>query len=399
MRKRSGTTWTLGVPAATIVAFAVAHQTFALPSVIALLVGLAGLVGYFPGLLYLGFRSGRLRGLAGKLALAGVSAFVGLIAAVLVLVCMRGEFHRDERDRTSNLAPHPTLGHAPTMMPWAEAAGLKLEDTVGQNLETVDPARAQVVVIGDSVLYGWGVDKEQAAVSILAQEIRDLQVLNFSVSGYSPTQYLLYLREKLPLTRPKVVVVGIFSGNDYQSAGVTNWNGHATVMFVPEGKDDLVLWRDHTPRFNCIDFVSSSVLFYRYLWSWPDFTNRLLDLLCNAGRLDEPEHEEVLRRILRKTEDLVRAHGARLLYVLLPDKNDFGSDSFYALELSKEKKLKEILTSEGYDVLWFGDEVIASGIPAESLYIPGDSAHFNVAGNRLLAEVLRRTLAERYSIR
>jgi lysophospholipase L1-like esterase len=388
----------LGIPVATLAAFVVSHQTFGTPSAAALAAGLAGLACYFPGLLVLGFRSGRLTGFGGKLALAGVSTFTALLVAVLILAGMRGEFFRDPADRTSNLEPHPTLGHAPTMTPGAQAAGLKLEDTVGQNLETVDPDRRQVVVIGDSVLYGWGVRKEESAVSILAASVQDRQVMNFSVSGYSPTQYLLYLREHLGKTRPDVVVVGIYSGNDYASSGVTNWNGHATVMFVPDG-DGLKLWREHTPRFNCIDFLSSSVLFYRFLWTWPDFAGGLLDGLCNAPHLDEPVLEEVVRRILRQTEELVRSHGARLLYVLLPDANDFQPEGRYVRELSKYRNLEKLLKEGGYDVLWFFDEIRASGIPAEDLYIPGDSAHFNVAGNRLLAETLRLRLARDHGIR
>ncbi len=398
MSRKSAGMWGFGVPAITAAAFLVSHQTFALPSVIALVVGLVGLSCYFPGLLVISFRSGRLTGLAGKIALAGVSTFLALLVAVLVLAGMRGEFFRDPADRTANLEPHPTLGHAPTMTPWAEAAGLKLEDTVGQNLETVDPQREQVVVIGDSVLYGWGVEKAESAVSLLAAAVRDFQVMNFSVSGYSPTQYLLYLREHLGKTRPKVVVVGIYSGNDYASSGVTNWNGHATVMFVPDG-DDLRLWREYTPRFNCIDFLSSSVLFYRYLWSWPELAGGLLDLVCNAAHLEEPVLEEVVRRILRKIDELVRSHGARLLYVLLPDANDFMPDGRYVRELSRYRNLEKLLKEGGYEVLWIFDEIRASGIPPESLYIPGDSAHFNVAGNRFLADVLGRVLAHRFAIR
>ena len=391
MTKTTGRIWTWGLPVAVVAALGISHQTFGIPSIIALCLGLTGLVIYFPGLLVIGFFGGRLGGLRGKLALATTSLFLALLATLLILTCLRGEFFRDPEDRKSNLAPHPTLGHAPTMMAWAKAKGLKLEDTIGQNLEVVDPDRRQVVVIGDSVLYGWGVQADEAAASILAKKITDYQVMNFSVSGYSITQYYLYLEKYLAKTRPKVVVVGIYAGNDYESTGMTNWRGHATVMFVPHG-EDLTLWRKHTPRFNCIDFLSSSVLFSSYLWSWPDFANALIDATCNTHRLEEPDHEEVVRRILRKTETLAHNQGAELLYLMLPDRNDFHPDSRYVKKLSKYKTLERLLTEGGYNVLWFYDDIKATGIDPDSLYITDDSAHFNVAGNRILAESLHRAI-------
>ncbi len=390
--------WTWGVPVVTVAALGVSHQAFAGPSVGALVVGLVGMAVYGPGLLVIGFRSGKLVGVRGKVALASVSAFLALFGLVLTLACLRGEFFRDPADRKANLAPHPTLGHAPTMMAWAEEAGLTLAETIGQNLETVDPEREQVVVIGDSVLYGWGVEAGESAVRLLAGMVQDLQVMNFSVSGYSLTQYYLYLEEHLHKTRPKIVVVGIFAGNDYESTGTSNWHGHATVMFVPAG-DDLALWRAYTPRFNCIDFLSSSVLFSSFLWHWPDFSSGLLDVVCNAHQLAEPEHEEVVRRILRNLEGLVHAQGAELLYVLLPDSNDFYPDREYVRELSKYRDLERLLREGGYDVLWFFDDIAATGVDAESLYFPGDSAHYNAEGNRLLAESLRQRLARDYGIR
>lgn len=61
-------------------------------------------------------------------------------------------------------------------------------------------------------------------------------MLNLSVSGYSVEQYWLYLRRVLPSTQPKLIMVGVFTGNNLQLTGreLTPW-GHGEPLFVVEG--------------------------------------------------------------------------------------------------------------------------------------------------------------------
>jgi len=309
-----------------------------------------------------------------------------LLVVLAVLVGLRGEFHRPHSHRDENISFHPGLGHAPILRPGDAERGVVLAETIGQRLERVDPERGHILLVGDSVVYGWRLEDDETAAAILDRRLPSVQVLNGAVSGYSISQYYLYLRQNLGRLRPRLVIVGIFAGNDYESTAMSNWSGHSTPLFVPEG-DGLKLWREHTPRFNCVDFLSASLLF-RPLWADLKFAEWLGGLICNARTLQEPEHGEVVRRLLAEIDRLVRSHDAELLYLLLPDRWDFTEGTWYTREKTRYPHLARLLKEGGYEVHWLYDDIAATGEPVESFYLPKDSAHLSAKGHRLLGEAL-----------
>lgn len=385
-----------GASGATVLLVA-SRQTFGLLSLVLLLLSYALLLFCPPLWLALAVAGKQLPDRAGRIALAAVASWATLLLALGVLVTVRGDFHRAHSHRDENLASHPELGHAPTLRAGDAENGLTTEATVGQRLETPDPGRGQIVVLGDSVLYGWGVEADETAPAYLSGLIAGRQVLNASVSGYSIDQYLLYLERKLPLLNPDVVVVGLYAGNDYESAGMSNWHGHSKPLFV-QSRDGIELWRTHTPSYNCVDVLSGSMLF-KALWRFPSGTERLLNAICNVRQLQEPEHRLVVTRLLALIRKLVESHNARLLFVLAPDRNDFDLESAYVREQSRYRDLESILKEGDFDTLWFFDTIVSSGKDVHSLYLDDDAAHYTPGGNLLLARALAQELKSRWGIR
>lgn len=76
------------------------------------------------------------------------------------------------------------------------------------------PARAEVVVLGDSQAYGSGVSREEAWPTRLG-------AYNMALPGYGPGHSLLQLEEALAF-RPRRVIVAIYFGNDFAD---TFWLG------------------------------------------------------------------------------------------------------------------------------------------------------------------------------
>jgi len=344
-----------------------------------------------PPLLYWIRRSqGGLTGRTGNAVLAAVVSFASFLILLTLAIGLRGEFHRPHSHRDENVAFHPELGHAPILQPGGAEKGVVLERTIGQRLRTIDVDREQIVIIGDSVLHGWRLDDEQVVDAFLAPTFPSLQVLNISVSGYSISQYYLYLKEHLHRTRPKVVVVGIYAGNDYESSAMSNWSGHTTPLFVLDG-EGIEPHRPTTPRFNCIDILSGSLLF-KPLWQWFDMTMGLMNVVCNVRTLEEPEHGEVVHRLLQAIELLVTDQGAQLLFVLLPDANDFDHESWYVREKSRLPHLRKALARGDYNWIDLYDPIDEQDGAPRDLYLEDDSAHYNEAGMRLLARTLKPEL-------
>lgn len=382
------------VPLALLV---LSHQTFGWVSVLSLSLAMLVLVGLILFRLITGIGSGRWTEAGANRALLSTTIALTILALLVASVVVRGDFYRRHSHREENVAFHPELGHAPVADPALREAGLDLAVTVGQHLEVLDPGRSQVVVMGDSVLYGWGVARAENSVSRLDDLLPGYQVVNYSVSGYSIDQYYLYLRKHLPRAKAQALVVGVYAGNDYESVGMSHWSGHSTPVFeLRDGQ--LSLFRPHTPGFNCIDVLSGSLLF-KPLWLFPRFAMGLEELVCNVRTLSEPEHGEVVARLLEAIAHVAKAQSTRLLYVLLPDRNDFDRQGWYYREKSKYDALARLLKDGGYDVLWFRDSIEASGVDPRTLYLPDDAAHFNAAGHRLLADELHRELGERYGVR
>lgn len=376
----------LALPIGALALLVLSHQTLGPVSIAAFFAGWLALGASWPVGFWRVRSQGWLAGRRANLALALTVSLVSLQALISLTIGMRGEFHRAHSHRDDNVAFHPTLGHAPILLPDHEAAGLVLDETVGQRLRRIDPTRDQIVIIGDSVLHGWRLEDHQVVDSFLAPRFPEFQVLNISVSGYSIAQYYLYLKAHLHRTRPRVVVVGLYAGNDYESSAMANWSGHSTPLFVKRA-EGITLYRDTTPRFNCIDIVSGSLL-YKPLWQWFDLAMASLKFVCNVPQLEEPEHGEVVAWLLKSIEAEVQRQGATLLYVLLPDANDFDLDSWYVTEKSRLPRLRELLDDGNYTWVDFFAPIAHADSPPKTFYLKDDSAHLNESGMQLLAATL-----------
>jgi hypothetical protein len=83
-----------------------------------------------------------------------------------------------------------------------------------------DPNSFRILFLGDSMVQGYGVAREQSMVARLEASLNEpkrektVEVLNGGVFGYSPFLEHLYLREVGPIVEPDMVIVGFFLGND-----------------------------------------------------------------------------------------------------------------------------------------------------------------------------------------
>jgi hypothetical protein len=93
--------------------------------------------------------------------------------------------------------------------------GLRMDSHGFRNLGTW-PARADVVVVavGDSWVFSYGVNDDEAWPHQVERSLPGIRVINLGLAGLGPEQYTrAYERYGAPL-HPKVLLYGTFPGND-----------------------------------------------------------------------------------------------------------------------------------------------------------------------------------------
>lgn len=109
---------------------------------------------------------------------------------------------------TREIVPDPVLGYR--FSPYSGRF-----DRWGYRNPSV-PVRCDVIALGDSMTFGHDVAANEAWPPVLSR-LGHFCAYNAGVGGYGPAEYQVVLEETLRL-RPKVIVVGLFLGNDVHDA-------------------------------------------------------------------------------------------------------------------------------------------------------------------------------------
>jgi lysophospholipase L1-like esterase len=108
------------------------------------------------------------------------------------------------------------------------------------------PGRTRLLVLGDSVAFGFGTRVEDRFSEVIERTRPDLELVNLGVSGYSTDQELLLFREEGIRYAPDIVLL-IFVSNDAAYNGRPLGHGHPKpVLSLRE--DALVLSNVPVPR-------------------------------------------------------------------------------------------------------------------------------------------------------
>ena len=110
-------------------------------------------------------------------------------------------------------------------------------------------AARRILVLGDSFVWGFGVNEPQLLTAVMRQGAREpLEVVNLGVSGYGTDQELLLWRQKGRQWRPDVVLVFFSIDNDLLDISNTNRYGYSKPAFVLNPAGQLQLLNTPVPQ-------------------------------------------------------------------------------------------------------------------------------------------------------
>jgi hypothetical protein len=280
--------------------------------------------------------------------------------------------------------------------------------------------RAEIVVIGDSLTFGYGVADDQAWPYLVGQQVSPLRLINLGLIGAGPQQYLRVFERFGVKLRPKLLLVGVYPQNDFWDANVFDtWLrsgvGGNFMVWRDFGRPRRVTFRLRDPLYSLESVLRSTVLptvRSSYLYTLlrairggnegtaptPPRTISFADggrlQLVESQFLDmsaaaQPNRREfrLLLDSLQQIDSLATQHGAHALMVLQP-----GKEQVYLPLLGETKgdpsgALIPALDRLGIDYLDLAPAFRAHAKGGERLFFEVDG-HPNQAGYGLTAQLV-----------
>jgi lysophospholipase L1-like esterase len=281
------------------------------------------------------------------------------------------------------------------------------------------PDQADIVVVGDSVTFGYGVADEQAWPAVLARAVMANHVMNLGLIGAGPQQYLRVYETFGVNLKPKLVLVGFFAQNDF-------WDADAFDRWLKSGAGgNYMVWRDfgqpERVSFSLrhpvveLDSLSRSTLYplvrRSYLYNLlsalrggegaPPESPRILRF-ADGSRLqlnrdqflshvalaqrDRPEFHLALEA-LGGIRAAAAQNGARALIVLLPGKEEVYLPLLEREVPSPTSALREVFEELGVSYLDLVPAFRSRAAAGDRLFFEADG-HPNDLGQALIAQLV-----------
>jgi peptidoglycan/LPS O-acetylase OafA/YrhL len=188
------------------------------------------------------------------------------------------------------------------------------------------PGTFRVLVTGDAFTSGEGVGTDAAWPALLQRDLarsgrRNIQVLNFAITGYGPDQELRVLRAEVPVFRPDVVILESFV-NAFEKLGQDDDDIRRSIGFGnPPGNGIAATLRLYHLRAFALDVVALPLV--ERITGRPSVEDAgLAD--ASAFRRDdpaEPGEAAAYRAHLAAARDTARAAGAAFVLVMIPSRS------------------------------------------------------------------------------
>ncbi len=230
------------------------------------------------------------------------------------------------------------------------------------------PGSTRALILGDSYVFGVGVDDGERVSEALEREMPGLEAWNLGVTAYGPDQELLLLESLIAEVQPDLVVWFACLSNDVEDVRYAVRYSHAKPWFEIAG-DDLVL---HAPEPSPLERLRDA----SYV---AEFVCAPLDGRTLAHRVAPPWQDrdglDLFGRLAARIAAVAAEHGAKFQCVTIPS----GAPEADALALAE-------LRGRGIDVLDLRPTFESASSSEPDLFLP--DGHWAPAGHALAARTL-----------
>ena len=252
---------------------------------------------------------------------------------------------------------------------------------------------ADIVGIGGSQTWGFGVQNEDTFLSVLSRGL-GFSVSNLSVSGFGGVGSYLRLRENVDLS-PRLVIYGLWE--DHLNRNIKRCLEDASPVCLERPYYQLNQQRELAlvlPSHSASNIeqmrrfyleTSSTTDVYRSIWSdmyWVsyDLVNRISTLWSKseAVEFDFRDKWQVMRYVIEEMNNLISTVNAKLVVVWIP--LYFSSDIHHS-----PNELEALSLDEGFILVDLSDRFLSMQERGVDLALQGDG-HMNEHTHRIVAE-------------
>lgn len=273
-------------------------------------------------------------------------------------------------------------------------------NSLGFRSPEVDDSKDHILIIGDSVAYGYGVNDNETSSHYLQgylnQKYKNLQVLNLGVSGYGPDQYYLHLKRNINNTNPRAIIVIFYTNGDLYRIEKNHIYGRSKPLFIVNDNNKLVNINPNINKHSCINLFSSIELLHRY-----SFLQKPYYKFCKEKKLDPDMRNRVFSALLKEIDNLATQYNSSLIFVLSPSRIDYEKESFdlsFFREYFGNRNYRKYFGNSSYNYLDYYEYILNDKEGINKLYLGGDIAHYSPHGNKYLAEKIYKYLLEQLLI-
>jgi lysophospholipase L1-like esterase len=264
------------------------------------------------------------------------------------------------------------------------------------------PERAEIVVLGDSMAFGYGVDDEDAWTALLAERLPGIRIVNLGLIGAAPQQYLRAYEMFGQALRPDLVLMCLFPGNDLADAGqFQEWVQAGSPGSYDDwrwdgGQDSEQSIQDQIRQSHLVAFLryarqSLRSRFKGKTIDFPDGTQLQLApaVYARNEELALPGHHNfrLVLNAVERTQALAEETGSRFLVLLMPTKEEVYLPLVDDESPPATAPFAAQFEEDGRPYLDLTSYFQARARQGERLFFEIDG-HPNAAGYRLIAEVV-----------
>ena len=275
------------------------------------------------------------------------------------------------------------------------------------------PEQAEIVAVGDSLTFSYGVGDDEAWTTRLARQLQRSRVINLGLIGAAPQQYLRVYETFGSALQPKVLLFGLFSGNDlYDARHFARWVDKGSVGNYRE-------WLASSNRRGLRKFLNQQSYLYIFLSEmWHSYRFRLSgktltlpngsalqlapSILARAAATAHPQHRDfqLVLEAIERAQAVASQNATHFLVLLFPSKEEVYLPTLGETSLDVVGPFRQALAARQVPYLDLTPFFRQQAEAGKKLYFEVDG-HPNAAGYALVAEVVLthlRAHAEEYGL-